>query len=129
MPFPAPEKQESLARYLNSKYSQNYLIFNVSEHSYNPKPFLNQVVDYTFPGHPCLPLEAAFTLCKEFDSWLNSDPKHVAIVHCQSTKVHFFGEVSHEYGTKQSFKRHEVEWQQLNTCATAKENVNTLKRP
>jgi len=76
-----------LASYLNSKYPENYLIFNVSEHTYNTKLFNNQVVEYTFPGYPCLPLEAAFTICKEMDSWLNSDPKHIVVVHCQTTKV------------------------------------------
>ncbi len=87
IPFPSPDKQDSLADYLAERFGSNYLVFNVSEHTYDPKPFANQVVDYTFPGHPCLPLEAAFTLCKEMDSWLQSDPKHVIVVHCQSTKA------------------------------------------
>ena len=87
IPFPSSEKLEPLANYLNTTYSRNYLIFNVSEYTYNPKQFQNQVVGYSFPGYPCLPLEAAFTLSKEIESWLKSDPKNVAVVHCQSTKV------------------------------------------
>lgn len=87
MAFPSADKIEALADYLNSAYSNYYLIFNVSEYAYDTKPFLNQVVGYSFPGYPYLPLEASFTLCKEIDSWLRSDSKNVAMVHCQSSKV------------------------------------------
>ena len=88
IPFPSSERQQAIADYLNIKFgSHNYLVFNVSEHSYNSKIFNNQVVDFTFPGLPCLPLEAVFTLLKQIDSWLQSDEKHVAVIHCQSTKV------------------------------------------
>jgi len=87
MPFPSPEKLSSFANYLNSIYFNYYLIFNASEYTYDTKPFFNQVVGYSFPGYPYLPLEASFTLCKEIESWQKSDPKNVAIVHCQSSRV------------------------------------------
>ena len=87
IPFPSPEKLEAMANYLNSAYNRHYMIYNVSEYVYNSRLFLNQVVDYSFPGYPCLPLEAAFIINKEMESWLNSDPKNIAVLHCQHTKV------------------------------------------
>lgn len=87
VPFPSLEKAPELAEYLKKKYGQNYLLFNISEHSYDPTIFNNQVVDYVFPGYPCLPLEAAFILLKQIDSWISSSPEHVIVLNCQATRV------------------------------------------
>ena len=90
IPFPSPDKAETLATYLRSKYGQNYLVFNASEHVYDPQIFDNQVVDCTFPGYPCPPLEATFILLKQMDSWIASDPNHVAVINCQATRSRSF---------------------------------------
>jgi len=87
IPFPSVELRESLANYLNYTYNTCYLIFNVSEYSYSSELFFDQVVDHSFPGYPYLPLETAFTLCKEIESWINSSKHNVAVVHCQASKV------------------------------------------
>ena len=87
IPSPSPEKAEELAAYLKSKYGSNFLVFNVSEHTYDPLIFDNQVVDCTFPGYPCPPLEATFILLKQIDSWISSATDHVAVINCQATRV------------------------------------------
>jgi len=87
IPFPSFDKLELLANYLNSAYFRNYMIFNFSEYTYSSRLFLNQVVDYCFPGYSCPPLEAAFMATKEIESWLKSDDKNVVVIHCQHTKV------------------------------------------
>lgn len=87
MPFPSTELIETLAYYLNTTYNRSYLVFNLSEYSYTADMFYNQVVDYSFPGYPFLPLESTFTLCKEIESWLNSAKSNVAVIHCQQSWV------------------------------------------
>lgn len=86
LPFPSEDFASALALYLNTKYGENYLIFNISEHPYDSAIFSSQVADYTFPGYPCPPLEALFLLCHELDSWIISDKSHIGIIHCQATR-------------------------------------------
>ncbi len=119
IPFPSPDKAEALADYLNSKYGIDYLVFNVSEHQYDPKLFNNQVVDYTFPGYPCPPLEATFILLKQIDSWLASADTHVAVVNCQATRV-FEGDITR-------FSR-EAAWSPLSTSATVAASTRIRRR-
>jgi hypothetical protein len=98
IPFPAKEKIKDLAKYFNTKYAHNYLIYNLSEHKYDTSPFknqvsssilnfLNQVIEYSFAGYPCAPLEILFLILKEIESWLTLDPKNVAVLHCQASHV------------------------------------------
>ena len=87
MPKKRPRKlgQNSLdhvATYLESKHSAKYMIWNLSESSYDTTPFGNQVIEYSFPGYPAPPLHVLFQLCTSIDSWLNADKDNVAVVHC-----------------------------------------------
>ena len=85
MPFPTDDITKPLSRTLNQLFGYNYIIYNLSEHKYNPEPFNNQVIDFVFPGFPCPSLENIFIILKELDAWLATDEKHVAILHCQPT--------------------------------------------
>lgn len=41
MTFPAPDKIDALSKFLNSRFSHNYYIWNVSEHEYATEWFQN----------------------------------------------------------------------------------------
>lgn len=58
----------------------------MSEYPYDTKLFNEQVMDYISTGYPNPPLSELFMICKQIIQWLDSDPKNVAIVHCQKSK-------------------------------------------
>ena len=87
IPFPTPEKIKILSDFLNSKFESNYVIFNLSEYTYEYSFFKNQVVNYSFPGFPCLPLNSFFKLLLEMENWIESSPKNIVVIHCQSTRA------------------------------------------
>ena len=45
-----------------------------------------QVLDFGWPDHLAPPLERLCSICKSIDSWLNSDPRNVVVVHCKGGK-------------------------------------------
>ncbi len=87
IPFPTREKTPYIAEYLESRYGSNYMVFNVSERTYDTKPFSDRVLNFNFPGYPCPPLAAMFLIFKQLDAWLSSSKDHVAVLHCQVTKA------------------------------------------
>eukprot|EP00826_Nyctotherus_ovalis_P066151 TRINITY_DN9757_c0_g3_i2.p1 TRINITY_DN9757_c0_g3~~TRINITY_DN9757_c0_g3_i2.p1 ORF type:complete len:209 (-),score=39.68 TRINITY_DN9757_c0_g3_i2:452-1078(-) len=90
IPFPSPEKTSVLTYYLNTNYGLNYLIFNLSDYIYSSEAFNNQVVDCSFPGLPCPPLEATFILLKQIDAWIESNPDHVVVLNSQANMSRSF---------------------------------------
>jgi tensin len=62
---------------------RSYLIWNLSETVYDYSPLHEQVIELSFPGYPSPPLGALFKICISLDSWLNSDPSNLALVHCR----------------------------------------------
>lgn len=48
--------------------------------------FSPQVVDFGWPDHLAPPLERMCSICKSIDSWLNSDPQRVVVIHCKGGK-------------------------------------------
>ena len=75
-----------IARYLNKYHKERYMIWNLSEKSYDTSIFNDNVIEFKFPGYPAPPLEKLFTLLTSIDNWLNSNKKNVAIIHCQTGK-------------------------------------------
>ena len=47
-------------------------------------PNVLQVLDFFWPENLAPPLEKLCSICKAMDSWLNSDPHHVVVIHCMS---------------------------------------------
>ncbi|KAJ0388847.1 hypothetical protein P43SY_010763 [Pythium insidiosum] len=45
-----------VAMYLNDKHGGHYMIWNLSEETYDYTFFENQVLEFNFPGHPAPPL-------------------------------------------------------------------------
>ena len=44
-----------------------------------------QVLEFFWPESLAPPLEKLCSICKAMDSWLNSSPLHVVVIHCMST--------------------------------------------
>lgn len=74
----------ALSHYLHSKHAEHFMLYNLSEKSYDTTLFDQQVIDFRFPGFPCPPLSQVFALCSSIHAWLTADDANVAVVHCQS---------------------------------------------
>ena len=44
---------------------------------------LSKVLDFGWPDTLSPPLERLCNICKSIDSWLNSNPKNVVVIHCK----------------------------------------------
>ncbi|XP_023671430.2 tensin-3-like isoform X1 [Paramormyrops kingsleyae] len=71
---------------LKSKHADNYLVINLSEKradltKTNPKTLDTGWADLHAP-----PLDKICTICKAMETWLNSDPQHVVVIHCRGGK-------------------------------------------
>lgn len=87
MPFPSPELVYILSAYLSTHYNKKYMIWNLSEKTYDHTPFNSQVIDYVFVGYPNPPLDMLFATCTSIQAWLDTDPGNVAVLHCQGSKA------------------------------------------
>lgn len=75
-----------VAAYLRKRHNGRFMIWNISEESYDYTKFCDQVLEYKFPGHPAPPLGLLFKICTSVESWLDADDKNVAAVHCLTGK-------------------------------------------
>ncbi|XP_037693144.1 tensin-3 isoform X2 [Choloepus didactylus] len=91
--FPASCSEESylhnleeVTRMLKSKHGDNYLVLNLSEKRYDLTKLNPKIMDVGWPDLHAPPLDKMCTVCKAQESWLNSDPQHVVVVHCRGGK-------------------------------------------
>ena len=75
-----------VAKMLMNKHGENYLVFNLSERRYDISKLNNQVLDFGWPDHLAPSLDRLCSICKSISSWLDSDSRHVAVVHCVGGK-------------------------------------------
>ena len=75
-----------VSKFLKQKHGSHFMIWNVSEDTYDYSCFGDQVLEYTFPGHPAPPLGILFNICTSVESWLDADEKNVAVIHCLTGK-------------------------------------------
>ncbi|KAK2722239.1 tensin-1-like isoform X9 [Artemia franciscana] len=72
---------KSAASMLRRKHGDKYIVLNLSA----PRRVLShqnpQVVDFGWPSTLAPPLERLCGICKRMDDWLQSDPKHVVVLH------------------------------------------------
>lgn len=54
MAFPDPV--EAVAKALTGRHGGHFMIWNISEETYDYSLFENQVLEFKFPGHPAPPL-------------------------------------------------------------------------
>eukprot|EP01084_Bolivina_argentea_P125223 221884_1 len=84
--FVSDSLANKISKYLNKYHNEHYMIWNLSEKSYDTKIFYDQVIEFKFPGYPSPPLQQLFELLSSIDNWLSSNNKNIAIIHCQTGK-------------------------------------------
>ncbi|XP_075414249.1 tensin-3 isoform X2 [Tenrec ecaudatus] len=91
--FPASSSEDSylhnlqeVTRMLKSKHGDNYLVLNLSEKRYELTKLNPKTMDVGWPDLHAPPLDKMCTICKAQESWLNSDPQHVVVIHCRGGK-------------------------------------------
>lgn len=77
---------QDVTRMLKSKHGDNYLVLNLSEKRYDLSKLNTKVMDVGWPDLHAPPLDKMCTICKAMESWLNSDPLHVVVIHCRGGK-------------------------------------------
>lgn len=97
MSFPYDKKNPGIAKsgndiklisqYLRERHGDHFMIWNISEESYDYTYFDENVLEHRFPGHPAPPLGLLFQICTAVESWLDADTRNVAIVHCLTGKA------------------------------------------
>jgi serine/threonine protein kinase len=75
-----------VAAYLQKRHPGKFMIWNISEETYDYSKFQEQVLEYKFPGHPAPPLGLLFNICTSIESWLDADDENVAVIHCLTGK-------------------------------------------
>ncbi|KAM5303146.1 tensin-3 isoform 1-T1 [Glossophaga mutica] len=74
---------QEVTRMLRSKHGDNYLVLNLSEKRYDLAKLNPKILDVGWPELHAPPLDKVCTICKAQESWLNSDPQHVVVIHCR----------------------------------------------
>eukprot|EP00002_Diphylleia_rotans_P005244 TRINITY_DN14356_c0_g1_i1.p1 TRINITY_DN14356_c0_g1~~TRINITY_DN14356_c0_g1_i1.p1 ORF type:complete len:684 (+),score=117.11 TRINITY_DN14356_c0_g1_i1:45-2096(+) len=77
---------DDVASLLIDKHGEHFMIFNLSERSYDYAKFNHQVIEFGFPDHHSPSLQLLLIICKSIHSHLMSDPRNVAVVHCMAGK-------------------------------------------
>jgi tensin len=75
---------EMLASFLKKQHPEQFMVWNLSDRTYNYSLFDNQVIEFKFPGYPAPPLDKIFSICRSIDGWLRADERNVAVIHCQT---------------------------------------------
>ncbi|XP_066469967.1 tensin-2 isoform X4 [Tiliqua scincoides] len=89
---PALEEQRyrgnlrEVAQMLKSKHEDKYMLFNLSEKRHDLIRLNPKVQDFGWPDLHAPPLDKICSICKAMETWLNSDPHHVVVLHCKGNK-------------------------------------------
>ena len=94
LPFPTEDRVSSFSGYLNTYYYRKYMIWNLSEKVYPSSLFEGQIIDCVFVGYPNPPLAEIFGIFNSITAWLDSDPEHIAVIHCQGTSARSYMVIS-----------------------------------
>jgi C2 domain of PTEN tumour-suppressor protein len=86
IPFPSAEIIERLENYFNTKFTNKYMIWNLSEYQHPADGFSSHTLDFIFVGYPNPPLSVIFSILNGIHGWLESDKDNISILHCQNTK-------------------------------------------
>ncbi|QCE12623.1 phosphatidylinositol-3 [Vigna unguiculata] len=72
---------------LDMRHYEHYKIYNLCiEESYDPAHFYGRVEAYPFDDNHVPSLQMIRDFCESVDSWLSSDPKNIAVIHCMAGK-------------------------------------------
>ena len=79
---------------LKKRFPDRFMVWNLSEKTYDYSYFEDQVIEFRFPGYPAPPMDKIFSICNSIHGWLQADPKNVAVVHCMVSSPLPFGELA-----------------------------------
>ncbi|CAM9356971.1 unnamed protein product [Chrysoparadoxa australica] len=85
-PTPQGNDIQVVSALLQYRHKGHFMIWNVSEESYDYSLFEDQVLELQFPGHPSPPLGMLFKMASSIESWLAADPINIAVIHCLTGK-------------------------------------------
>ncbi|KAL2329910.1 hypothetical protein Fmac_017491 [Flemingia macrophylla] len=72
---------------LDMRHDEHYKIYNLCiEENYDPAHFYGRVEAYPIDDNHVPSLEMIKAFCESVDSWLASDPKNIAVIHCMAGK-------------------------------------------
>ncbi|KAA8547942.1 hypothetical protein F0562_004371 [Nyssa sinensis] len=72
---------------LDMRHQGHYKVYNLCiEEAYDPSHFHGRVETFPFDDNHVPPLHMIKKFCESVDSWLSSDPKNIAVVHCMAGK-------------------------------------------
>uniref|UniRef100_A0A8C5EWJ7 Tensin-2-like n=1 Tax=Gouania willdenowi TaxID=441366 RepID=A0A8C5EWJ7_GOUWI len=77
---------KEVAAMLKSKHQEKFLLLNLSERRHDIKKLNEKVHDFGWPDLHAPPLDKICAICKDMETWLNSDPQHVVVLHCKGNK-------------------------------------------
>ena len=75
-----------VASFLSERHGSQFMIFNLSQRSYDISKFGGRVMDCGFPDHRPPTLNKLCAIVHSMGSWLDSDAENVAVVHCKAGK-------------------------------------------
>ncbi|XP_062104740.1 phosphatidylinositol 3,4,5-trisphosphate 3-phosphatase and protein-tyrosine-phosphatase PTEN1 [Humulus lupulus] len=72
---------------LDMRHYEHYKIYNLCiEENYDPSHFHGRVEAFPFDDNHVPQLEMIKLFCENVSSWLSSDPKNIAVIHCMAGK-------------------------------------------
>ncbi|KAM9445105.1 tensin-2 isoform 1-T1 [Clarias gariepinus] len=77
---------KEVASMLKSKHQDKFLLLNLSEKRLDITRLNPKVHDFGWPDLHAPPLDKICSMCKAMETWLNSDPQHVVVLHCKGNK-------------------------------------------
>ncbi|XP_053499072.1 tensin-2 isoform X4 [Ictalurus furcatus] len=77
---------KEVAAMLKSKHQDKFLLLNLSERRHDITRLNPKVHDFGWPDLHAPPLDKICSMCKAMETWLNSDPQHVVVLHCKGNK-------------------------------------------
>ncbi|XP_066527328.1 tensin-2 isoform X2 [Hoplias malabaricus] len=77
---------KEVASMLKSKHQDKFLLFNLSERRHDITRLNPKVHDFGWPDLHAPPLDKICAMCKAMETWINSDPQHVVVLHCKGNK-------------------------------------------
>jgi len=79
-------KLAAVSHLFKKRHGDRYMIWNLSELEYDTAVMDDQVLTFKFPGSPAPPLGLIIRILLSIESWLQADPRNVAILHCLTGK-------------------------------------------
>jgi len=68
---------------LKTRHPNSFMVWNVSERTYDYEKFDQQVLDFGFPDHHPPSLNRLCEIVSSIHQWLLAAPSNVAVIHCK----------------------------------------------